>query len=52
MKYSFSITHGDKSLAELLVPLIKDFAKEKCGLNIDIRVNPKYVDHGGCENEE
>ncbi|MGG1663852.1 hypothetical protein [Brevibacillus sp. NRS-1366] len=43
MKFTHTASYGDKSLSEILIPSLKEYAKDMYGINVNVSVNPKYT---------
>jgi hypothetical protein len=48
LNFTISETYGEKPISEWLVSKVKDFVKEKYGLNVQMTINPdsmkKFLD--------
>jgi hypothetical protein len=43
LNFTISETYGDKPISEWLVVKVKDFVKEKHGLNVQMTINPESM---------
>jgi hypothetical protein len=44
MNFTYTEKYGEKPISKWLTLKVKDYVKERYGLEIRISINPKYVD--------